>query len=108
MDFKLDVASQGDIAIVRVYGDVDIYTAPELDACLKQIISDGITNLAVDLEGCSYFDSEGIKTLVRALKSAGEAARFSVCGAKGSVLRVFEVSGLSSLFRILPSVDHLR
>ena len=107
MCFALDVDRRGNISIVRVLGDLDVYTAPRLDDCLQQIISAGSTNLAVDLENCSYLDSEGIKALIKARGSARERVRLSICGAKGTVLRIFRISGLDTIFDMLSSTDDL-
>ena len=107
MDFNLDVGYRGGISVVKVSGDVDMYTAPILDACLQRLVVAGKAELAVDLEDCSYFDSEGVKVLIRALRSAGEPAQLTVCGAQRAVSRVFEVSGLGRIFRILASVEDL-
>lgn len=108
MDFDLDVGCQGGIYVVRVCGDVDILTAPLLDSCLERLIAAGNTEIAVDLESCSYFDSEGIKILIKALHAVEARGRVVICGARGMVLRIFEVSGLQTLFSILPSTDDLQ
>lgn len=107
MRFALDVHSRGSISVVKILGDLDVYTAPHLDACLQEIVATGGADLAIDLEECSYLDSEGIKALLKARESAGERIRLSVCGAKGVVLRIFQISGLDTVFRMLPSTDDL-
>lgn len=98
---------RGSTAVVEVSGDVDISTAPCLDACLKQLISAGQRELAVDLENCSYIDSEGLKTLIGALRSLGSDGQIVICAARGGVSRVLQISGLTTLFSILPSVEDL-
>lgn len=107
MKFSLDVEHRGSLALVKVTGDVDIYTAPQLDACLQQLVHDGKRNLAVDLSRCGYFDSEGIKALIRAYRTSGESASISIVGAQGTVERVFQISGLEAIFGIYASLDNL-
>ena len=107
MDFNLDVEYRGDLSIVKVFGEVDISTAPLLDVCLQEIIAAGYRRLALDLENCRYFDSEGLKTLIRIRRSAGEPGRIAICGARGMVSRMFQISGLDAVFPILPTVDDL-
>ena len=107
MCFALNVDRRGNITIVRVLGELDIYTAPCLGDCLQQVIAAGSTNLAVDMENCSYLDSEGIKALIKARESAGGRLRLSICGAKGTVLRIFRISGLDTIFDMLSSTDDL-
>ena len=107
MEFDLQEGSQGSIYVVSVRGDVDICTAPQLDACIQRGISAGNQEIALDLEGCSYLDSEGIKVLIKALRSLSGQGRVLICGARGAVRRVLEISGLETLFEILPSVEDL-
>lgn len=108
MEFRLDVEMQGGVCVIRILGEVDICTAPELDARLRRVVAGGNMEVAVDLANCSYFDSEGIKALIRAEESMPEGGRITICGARGTVLRVFEISGLCRLFRMVPSVDDVR
>lgn len=107
MEFNLDEGNQGSLCVVSVCGDVDIYTAPLLDACLQRNVSAGNSDIALDLTGCSYFDSEGIKVLIRALHALGEQGKICICGARGAVRRVFEISGLTTIFALRASVDDL-
>ena len=93
MDFELDGSNRGDLYIVSVRGDVDVYTAPLLDACLQDAIAAGNTELAVDLEKCAYIDSEGIKVLVKIQRALGKRGHLAVCAGSGCVQRVFEISG---------------
>lgn len=107
MDFEIEVGYKGRIYVVKVCGDVDVCTAPMLDDCLQRLVAEGNVEIAVDLENCSYFDSEGIKVLVKALRAACGRGRINICGARGTVSRVLEISGLEAVFGILPSVDDL-
>ena len=105
MDFDLTASNRGDTCLVSVRGDVDVYTAPRLDACITEGMNAGCTSIALDLENCTYFDSEGIKVLLRAFRRLGKSGSVCIVGARGGVQRVFQISGLDEVFRILPS-DH--
>jgi anti-anti-sigma factor len=107
MEFDLRESSQGSVHVVSVLGDVDISTAPQLDACIQRRISAGKREIALDLESCSYLDSEGIKVLIKALRALSGQGRVLICGARGAVRRVLEISGLDGLFEMLPSVEDL-
>jgi anti-sigma B factor antagonist len=105
LDFVVDVDSRGDYSVVRVCGEVDLYTSPMLDSCLSNLINSEKSLIAVDLSDCSYFDSDGIKTLVKWSRRLGEDGEFVVCGASGAVSRAFKICGLDSVIPILPSVE---
>ncbi len=107
MDFDLAASNRGSTYVISVFGDVDVYTAPILDSHIQAAISAGITSIALDLAKCTYFDSEGIKVLLRALRLLGDRGSIIVAGAYGSVERVFEISGLEQVFCILPSIQDL-
>lgn len=107
MNFDVNVVNCDGISIVKVFGDVDIFTTSQLDECLRQQIDAGNTEIAVDLENCSFIDSEGMKILIKILRSVGEDGQVAICGAKGVVLRAFKVLGLDQLFEFVPSVSDL-
>jgi anti-anti-sigma factor len=53
----------------------------------------------VDLAGVSYIETSGIATLIEALRiAAHQQTRFHLQGLSGSVLRMFEVTGVLALF----------
>ena len=107
MDFDLTAINRGNTYVVSVRGDVDVYTAPRLDACITAGLDAGSTSIALDLENCTYFDSEGIKVLLRAARRLGKSGNVIIVGALGGVQRVFQISGLDEVFRILPSLHSL-
>jgi len=55
--------------------------------------------ITVDLAGVSYIETSGIATLIEALKIARHRQMtFCLQGLAGSVLRLFEVTGVLALF----------
>lgn len=107
MHFDLHVDNRGDVYIVSVCGDVDYATAPHLNDCLQEGISAGRTSLAIDLQKCTYFDSEGIKVLFRTLRIVGKQGQVIICGSCAGVRRIFEISGLDQFLQFLPSIDDI-
>jgi anti-sigma B factor antagonist len=108
---QLSVASSGSISItvehsgadarVRLSGRIDVDSSPDLRDCLLAILSEEPLPRAitVDLAGVSYIETSGIATLVEALRIARHhRAIFCLQGLGGSVLRLFEVTGVLALF----------
>ena len=107
MDKFLNVECLGNFSIVRISGEVDLYTAPSLDMCLQELITAGNLRIALDFEFCDYLDSEGIKVLVKAYRLLKDKGELVLCGAKGTVARVLSVSTLDRILKVYPSVDDL-
>ena len=108
---RIPLASSGSISItvdhygsdvlVRLNGRIDVDSSPDLRDCLLAILSEGRLPRAitVDLAGVPYIETSGIATLVEALRIARHhQAIFCLQGLSGPVLRLFEVTGVLSLF----------
>lgn len=68
MDLSLSTETMGDRTIVRVGGEIDVYTAPKLREQLVELVNDGSFHLVVDMEGVDFLDSTGLGVLVGGLK----------------------------------------
>lgn len=108
---RIPVASSGSIsiivdhsgsdALVRLNGRIDVDSSPDLRDRLSAILSERPLPrvITVDLAGVPYIETSGIATLVEALRIARHGQTI-VClqGLRGSVLRLFEVTGVLPLF----------
>lgn len=106
LDFRVEVAQSGHCVIVRVVGELDIATAPQLVQALDGISGDA-PRVTVDLLGTRFIDSTGLTTLFRVHKRFEQAQRdFSlVCGPDNvEVLRVIDLMGFNEVFTIFPSL----
>ena len=91
----------GSDALVRLNGRIDVDSSPDLRDCLLAILSEERLPRAVivDLAGVPYIETSGIGTLVEALRIARHRQMtFCLQGLGGSVLRLFEVTGVLALF----------
>ena len=99
--------SDGDgAAVVRVTGEIDILTAPQLRETLLGHLSPTAPNLAVDLSGVTFIDSTGLSVLVNALRRArsfGGDVRLVLPSEQ--VAKVLELTRLNELFVIDAAVD---
>jgi anti-sigma B factor antagonist len=74
MLLDLHVTTTGRFTVVRVGGEIDLASAPELRQCLDQTINGGSRQLVVDLRQVGFMDSVGLGVLVgarRRLLAAG-------------------------------------
>jgi len=80
-----------------VRGELDLSTAPELEAPLEEILDSGEGSLLIDLSQCEFIDSTGIALIVRAWQrlDSGENGRaLVICSQNDQVRRVLEITGL--------------
>lgn len=93
-------------ARLRLAGELDISTAPELNATLDRLVAQGRCRLLVDLSDLTFCDSTGIAAFVRGDNaSAARGGWLRLTGATGRVDRVLRVTGLAELFRYQPDRD---
>ena len=98
---SITVDHRGSDALVRLNGRIDVDSSPDLRDRLSAILSDEPLPRAiiVDLTGVPYIETSGIATLIEAFKIARHRQMtFCLQGLSGSVLRLFEVTGILALF----------
>ena len=91
------------VAVVFVTGELDLATAPRLDETLADVTADVIV---VDLSGCTFLDSAGIRALVGTARALAEADRtLRVITSDPGILRLLEITAVDTLISVHPSLD---
>ncbi|MFK8906148.1 STAS domain-containing protein [Streptomyces sp. YS-3] len=88
-------------ALVRVFGDVDIETAPVLDYAL---LCAGAQRVVVDLSGCGFGDCALLTVLLRARR---RSELVLVGPLPTRIQRLFDLTGTTSAFTILTDVSEV-
>jgi anti-sigma B factor antagonist len=101
MHMPLSIESQesGGKLVVRVHGEVDLYSSPELRTAIAKAIPKAEAGVGVDLSGVEYMDSSGVATLVEGLRSSA-AKPFVLVAPSQPVMNVLQLSRLDSVFDI--------
>jgi anti-sigma B factor antagonist len=87
-------------ATVAVEGELDVYTAPDLEALLREL-GDGVTHVLVDLTGVTFLDSAGVGLLTQCAKRlAARGGLMMLAIDTVSVRKIFELTGLDRFFVI--------
>jgi len=92
--FSIDEAAGGDPTVLAITGEFDLSVADRVERAIAQAAAGG-GRVCIDLGGCTFIDSTGMKVLVRAardLRSAG--GELSVTKVQGDVAHLFEITGL--------------
>lgn len=91
----------GNALILALSGKLDVSTASQFETALAP---DGITDLTVDLDGCAYVSSAGLREILRARKQmAAQNGSMVLINVHRDVLGVLEMTGLTKLITIKPN-----
>jgi anti-anti-sigma factor len=97
--FEIDLTPRpGGLAVV-LRGELDVATAPQLDAAVDDRGGD-VRDLVVDLRELTFLDSTGLRSLLRA-RSVADTAGGTLVLVPGppAVQRAFDLTGLTEQFR---------
>ena len=91
-------------AVVRVTGDLDLATVPQLERALAERPEGA--GLVIDLTDCTFVDSTCVRLLVGvARETERSGGRTAIVATDPGILRVLEITALDTLVPVHPSVD---
>jgi anti-anti-sigma factor len=100
--FEVETQRRDHGVVVAPRGELDLATAPELRARLREAATDG-GPLVLDLRGLDFMDTSGLRLVLEERDRAQrEGLAFAVVRGPHAVQRVFEIAGLEDG---LPFVD---
>jgi anti-sigma B factor antagonist len=105
VEISVSRTKAGDIPIVAVSGEVDVYSAPSLKDNITELLQSGTSTLIVDLSGVAFLDSTGLGALVEARAATSEAGgSLPLVCSQERILKLFTITGLDGVFTIHPTV----
>ena len=69
MNLNIETITHDDFYEVKVGGELDVYTVPELEEVLVPMRQEGTHDVHVNLANVSYMDSTGLRFIRRHIKS---------------------------------------
>jgi anti-sigma B factor antagonist len=95
----------GDCAVLRVAGEVDVYSAPRLRERVVQLLADDVRHVVADLREVDFLDSTGLGALVGSLKRLREQdGSLKLVTGPERVAQVFRLTGLVRVFALYATV----
>ncbi|MGI8983333.1 MAG: STAS domain-containing protein [Acidimicrobiales bacterium] len=86
---------------VRLFGELDMATAPQLRDELARLAANGATRVTVDLGGLGFIDSTGLTVLISGLKRLrAQGGELALRGPTPGTRKVLEITGLAEVFPI--------
>jgi anti-sigma B factor antagonist len=90
--------------VLRVEGELDMATAPQLEEALLAAGFD--QRLVIDLTGCTFLDSSAVRVLVASARDSEAASgSLSLVTPDPGVLRVLQISGVDTMLPVHSTLD---
>ncbi|MGA9859760.1 MAG: STAS domain-containing protein [Solirubrobacteraceae bacterium] len=103
---RSEAVQSGATTILRLDGELDLATEPELDACLQHVLAGGAQSVAVDLRRLTFMDSSGIRAFISAERTCRErGVRFVLIRGSAAIDRLLALCGLDSFFTLVGEAD---
>jgi len=91
--------------VLRITGEVDVYTAPQVRDQVIELLADGVLHIITDLRDVEFMDSTGLGALVGGLKRARLAGGLlSIVIGPGRIYNLFRITGLVNAFTLHESI----
>jgi anti-sigma B factor antagonist len=91
--------------VVSVAGELDLATAPAFARTLLDVTESGMGEAIVDLTGCSFLDSTGLRALIATRERLERSDRsLALVLSSPIVMRIFQITGFDESFEIRPSL----
>jgi anti-sigma B factor antagonist len=106
IEFGIEDRRAGDVHVVAVTGEIDLFTAPEFKQRVTAPIAAGLDRVVVDLTATTFIDSSSLGVLIgahRRLKARG--GRLIVACDTDTIVKTFRITGLDGVFTVVPSVE---
>ena len=97
--------TSGDCAVLRIAGEMDVYTSPKLRKQVADLAANGTIHIIADLRGVDFLDSTGLGALVGSLKRLRiRQGSLMIVTSGGRILKLFKITGLTRAFALYRSV----
>src|ERR687891_546440 len=96
----------GEVYVIALAGEVDLYTAPEFKEQLLGVIGRGARDVVVDFSDTTFIDSTTLGVLVGGVKRLRpNGGQLSLICSDRNITKIFEITGLDRVFTIHATRD---
>jgi anti-sigma B factor antagonist len=109
MSIELHIGTLGEArSLVRVAGEVDLATAPDLAAALDGALAER-RPIVIDLSDVEFIDTSGVRVLLDARRHVTEQGiELTVVAPPGSpARRILDLTDLSEALSVVDAADHI-
>lgn len=99
--YDSDIELLGDVGVLTVTGETDLYTAPQFRRDLDEAMGVTPGDVILDLTDLELIDSTALGIMMAAAgRMMAERRSLVLVATRAHVLRVFAITGLGAFFRI--------
>ncbi len=103
---ELKVRKAGEVYIIDVEGEMDLYNAYKLKELSISLLEKDISRFIINLQDVDYMDSSGIGALIFICSTMKKQnLKLALTNIHGSVKKVIELTKLTSYFPISATMD---
>jgi anti-sigma B factor antagonist len=98
---SIEITNSNGINIVNLLGRLDIMMAVELEKQMHSLLDSGADRIIIDMARLDFLSSSGLRIFIECAKRIKNVkGRLVLCNPSPSVLRVFKITQLDSVFEI--------
>ena len=104
--FRVETSDQEGCGVLRVYGELDTYTAPQFRAALMETIGSADGPVVIDLLATDFLDSTALGVIAEGAKRATTYDKqLRIAAVSQQILKLLEITSMARVAKIYPSVD---
>ncbi|HLR08974.1 MAG TPA: STAS domain-containing protein [Bacillota bacterium] len=101
MHLTFDTLTDHQQTIIRLQGEIDVYTAPNLKDALMPLVKVTGQHVLVDCQKVTYMDSTGLGVFIGALKATKSyGSRMTLINLQERIYRLFTITGLDQVMDV--------
>jgi anti-sigma B factor antagonist len=98
--FELENVIGATRTTVSLTGEIDMLSAPDLEAVVRPLCAGGASEIVLDLSNVTFVDSTALRAIISAQQMCARAGTgLSLVPGPEQVQRVFEITGMYDLFQ---------
>ncbi|HEX5097295.1 MAG TPA: STAS domain-containing protein, partial [Acidimicrobiia bacterium] len=98
-DLVVTTDKQGARVVLSISGELDAYTAPGLEDQIARLMTEGTSDIVLDLSQTEFLDSSGLRAILTAQRKLTEQhGKLTLRAPSEPVTRLLEITGLTDNF----------
>ena len=92
--------------VINLQGRIDAANSNQIHERIMDEVERGANRIIINFSEVSYISSAGLRILIYASKALKKnSASLVICSMSSSIEKIFQISGLTSLFTIHPDLE---